>query len=224
MEKKFYKYNEKEGKVHIFKDSKVTKDEAINMLDEIKPGAIRDRESVIKFVVAASAITGKELIAEDLDAGLIRAKYFRINKKGEKVSIKYSGIRANIKRELENMNKNVKRFCMYNDNQVKQFWLNECDKYGFTYAGHTYKRNSRGDEKRGLFNTYLWIKTEKGERKISYQNYISFKNNVKELKWLKNQIKLKDTSAEIGISNSMYKYAFKERVKGALSKVRKFFS
>lgn len=224
MNNKFIKYNERKGKVHIFKNSKVTKDEAIDMLNEIKPGAIRDRESVIKFVVAASAITGKELIAEDLDKGLIRAKYFRINKKGEKVSIKYSSIKVNIKRKLKNIGKNVKPLHMHNDNQVKQFWLNECDKYGFTYAGHTYKRNSRGDEKRGLANTYLWIKTEKGERKISYDNYKGFKNNLIELKWLKNQIKLKDTSVEIGISNSMYKYAFKERVKEALSKVRKFFS
>lgn len=224
MAKKFYKYNEREGRVHILKNSEISVNEAISMLNEVKPGAIRDRESVIKFVAAASVITGKELIAEDLDKGLIRAKYFRINRNGEKVSTEYESIRRNVKNKLKKMDTKLKPFYIYNDNQVRQFWVNECNKYGFTYAGHTYKKNKSGDEERGLTHSYLWIKTEKGERKVSYYSYMNFKNGLTEMKWLKNQIRLTDVPVETGISNSMYKYTFKERVSEALSKVRKFFN
>lgn len=224
MAKKYYSYNEREGRVHIFKDIEITKKEAVDMLNEVKPGLIKDRETVIKFVTASSVIIGKELIAEDLDKGLTRAKYFKIDKRGIRKPISYSAIRNNVKHKLEKMEVNLKPFNVYEDNQVRQFWLNECEKYGFTYAGHTFKKDKNREDKKGVSNSYLWIKTEKGERKVSFLNYIGFKNGTQNLKWLKNQIRLTDIPVETGVDNSMLKYSFKEKVKEALSKVRKFFN
>lgn len=223
MAKKYYKYSEKNNSVHVFGDNNISLDEAVNTLKSISSGLIKDRESVIKFVTAASAIIKKDLIAEDMDKGLVRTKYYRFNKDGNKVSIKYASLRARIDKILEKENKPKVSLRQYSDRQVEEFWINVCNKYGFKYAGFTYNRNN-GKELKGVMYSNLWINVGDEERKLSYDLFVKWKNGTTTVKWLDKQIRLTSEKVSNGVDNSMLKYNFKERIKEALSKVRKFFS